>query len=349
MFDMRRDWPCIVIPIMNSWPTFAPTVLASFLASLVEFVEALTIILAVGVTRGWTPALLGTGAGIAALAVLVAALGSSLAAIPLAVLQLTVGVLLLMFGMRWLHKAVLRSAGVIPLHDEARIFSRQTQTLQAARGAQRSFDLIAFLASFKAVLLEGTEVVFVVVALGMNSSMLLPATAGALLAMLLVAGLGLALHRPLAAVPENTLKFAVGVMLTSFGTYWAGEGMGFAWPAGDLSILVLIGAFLAVAALMAKACARANPTGRAVAAPQPSPAATTPGVLSSIAAELLGLFVEDLSLAVGIAVWVGAVALAQQQLRPLNAALSCAIFAAGLAAVLAASAWRRARLSIFNR
>ncbi|MDB5954756.1 hypothetical protein, partial [Ramlibacter sp.] len=250
---------------MTSWSSAGPTVLASFLASLVEFVEALTIVLAVGLTRGWKSSLLGTAAGVAALVALVAALGRSLQAIPLPQLQLAVGVLLLLFGMRWLHKAVLRSAGVIPLHDEALEFSRQTQVLQGGARTGHGVDAIAFLTAFKAVLLEGIEVVFVVVALGLKGGMLLPASAGALLALVLVATLGLLLHRPLARVPENTLKFSVGVMLSAFGTYWAGEGIGLAWPAADASILFLIAAFLAVGWLAAKACGRL----RAARAPAP--------------------------------------------------------------------------------
>jgi uncharacterized membrane protein len=241
---------------MTSWSSAGPTVLASFLASMVEFVEALTIVLAVGLTRGWKSSLLGTAAGVAALVALVAALGSSLQSIPLAQLQLAVGLLLLLFGMRWLHKAVLRSAGVIPLRDEALEFSKRTQALQGSARAGGGVDGIGFLTAFKAVLLEGVEVVFVVVALGLKGGMLLPASAGALLALLLVAVFGLLLHRPLARVPENTLKFSVGVMLSAFGTYWAGEGLGLAWPAADASVLFLIAAFLAVAWLLAKACAR---------------------------------------------------------------------------------------------
>lgn len=333
---------------MSSWSTFASTVTASFLASIVEFVEALTIVLAVGVTRGWKPSLLGAAAGVCVLGVLVAALGSSLTAIPVPVLQLAVGVLLLMFGMRWLHKAVLRSAGVIPLHDEALIYSRQTRALQGAGDTRRTFDLVAFFTAFKAVLLEGIEVVFVVLALGMNSGMLLPASAGASLALVVVAALGLALHRPLATVPENALKFAVGVMLTSFGTFWAGEGMGFAWPAGEASILMLIAGFLAVALLVVTACAKVHaPRPRAKAQPS-SAASPKASVLSSIAGELLGLFVEDLPLAVGIAAWVGAMAVVPA-LRLANTQLADAAFPAGLAAVLAASALRRARPSPSER
>jgi uncharacterized membrane protein len=329
---------------MSTWSTFASTVLASFLASIVEFVEALTIVLAVGVTRGWKPSLLGTAAGVATLAVLVAAFGSSLTAIPVPALQLAVGVLLLMFGMRWLHKAVLRSAGVIPLHDESLIYSRLMHDMQAEGDTRRAFDVVAFVTAFKAVLLEGIEVVFVVLALGMNSGMLLPASAGASLALVVVMALGIALQQPLAKVPENALKFAVGVMLTSFGTFWAGEGMGFSWPAGEVSVLVLIVAFLSVALLVVSACEKVH-APRIGVKPRQASAAAAPrvSVLSTVLGELLGLFVEDLPLAIGIAVWVAATA-AVPALRLVNAQMADAAFPAGLAAVLAASAWRRARI-----
>jgi uncharacterized membrane protein len=189
---------------MTDWISAGPTVLASFLASMVEFVEALTIVLAVGITRGWKSALLGTMAGLVVLAGLVAALGSSLRAVPLPLLQVVVGLLLLMFGLRWLHKAVLRAAGAVPLHDEALAFSRQAQTLGTrALPAGSRIDVVAFVTTLKTVLLEGIEVVFVVVALGAKAGLLLPASAGALLALLLVAALGLYLHRPLSKVPET--------------------------------------------------------------------------------------------------------------------------------------------------
>jgi uncharacterized membrane protein len=326
---------------MTSWSSAGPTVLASFLASLVEFVEALTIVLAVGLTRGWKSSLLGTAAGVAALAGLVAALGPSLRSIPLPQLQLAVGLLLLLFGMRWLHKAVLRSAGVIALRDEAFEFARRTQALQGGTHGHRGVDGIGFVTAFKAVLLEGIEVVFVVVALGLKGGMLLPASGGALLALLLVALLGVLLHRPLARVPENTLKFSVGVMLSAFGTYWTGEGLGLAWPAADASILFLIAAFLAVGWLLAKACARLRTARPRAQSGTGAPARAASGLLPAIGSELLGLFVEDLWLASGIAGWVG-VSAALLSLDARVAGPAAALFPAGLAGVLAVSAWRRA-------
>jgi len=220
---------------------------AAFLASLVEAVEALTIVLAVATVRGWRPAGLGALAGLVLLVLIVAALGPLLDRVPLHLLQLAIGILLLMFGMRWLRKAILRSAGVIPLHDEAMAFAIETAELrEQARRQQARLDWLAALASFKAVLLEGLEVVFIVIAVSAGRGLLVPASAGALAACLLVAGAGFAVHRPLARVPENTLKFAVGVMLSAFGVFWTGEGLGVAWPGADLAIVAFAALFLAV-------------------------------------------------------------------------------------------------------
>jgi len=327
------------VSAMN-WSTIAPAALASFLASMVEFVEALTIVLAVAATRGWKPSLLGAAAGLAALAVLVAAPGVSLASIPLPSLQLTVGVPLLLFGARWLQKAVLRSAGVIAMHDEAVAYSRQTQVLRSAAQIRSAFDPIAMLASFKAVVLEGVEVVFVVVALGLKRGLMVPAASGAGIALLLVIALGVVLHRPLARIPENTLKFAVGVMLTAFGTYWTGEGLGFAWPASDVSVLVLVAVFLVLAAVLVRVCSRARNVSTPRASRLAAVARPRRGALSSIGHALLSLLIDDLPLAIGISGWVGAMAL-MQALHPAGAALACGLLTAGLAAVLAISAWRR--------
>ena len=225
------------------WPAMA----AAFLASLVEAVEALTIVLAVATVRGWRPAGLGALAGLALLAIIVLALGPLLDRVPLHLLQLVIGVLLLLFGMRWLRKAILRSAGVIPLHDETTAFASETADLrEQARRHEAKLDWLAGLTSFKAVLLEGLEVVFIVIALSAGRGMLIPASLGALAACLLVAAIGLVVHRPLARVPENTLKFAVGVMLSAFGIFWTGEGLGVEWPGADLAIVAFAGLFLMV-------------------------------------------------------------------------------------------------------
>jgi Ca2+/H+ antiporter, TMEM165/GDT1 family len=224
-----------------------PAMTTAFLASLVEAVEALTIVLAVATVRGWRPAGLGAFAGLLVLALIVAALGPLLGRVPLHLLQLAIGILLLLFGMRWLRKAILRSAGVIPLHDEATTFAAETAELrEQARRNEARLDWLAALASFKAVLLEGLEVVFIVIALSAGRGMLVPASAGAVAACLLVAGVGLVVHRPLARVPENTLKFAVGVMLSAFGIFWTGDGLGVAWPGADFAIVGFAVLFLAV-------------------------------------------------------------------------------------------------------
>jgi Ca2+/H+ antiporter, TMEM165/GDT1 family len=226
---------------------FGPAMVAAFLASLVEAVEALTIVLAVATVRGWRPAGLGALAGLVVLVLIVVGLGPLLDLVPLHLLQLTIGVLLLLFGMRWLRKAILRAAGVIPLHDEAAAFATETAELrEQARRHEAWLDWLAALTSFKAVVLEGLEVVFIVIAVSAGRGLLVPAGAGALAACLLVAGAGLVVHRPLARVPENTLKFAVGVMLSAFGMFWTGEGLGVAWPGADLAIVAFAALFLAV-------------------------------------------------------------------------------------------------------
>lgn len=222
------------------WAHSAPAILAAFLASFVEFVEALTIVIAVGVTRNWRSSLTGAAAGAVVLAALVAILGRNLTAIPIRILQTAIGILLLFFGARWLRKAILRAAGVLDLHDEDAIFARQTQRLASGDG-------LGFVTSFKAVFIEGLEVVFIVIAVGATGRLLLPAAAGALAAGLLVVLIGFIVHKPLSRVPENLLKLVVGILLTAFGIFWIGEGLGFRWFGGDWAILGLIAALVATA------------------------------------------------------------------------------------------------------
>lgn len=224
-----------------------PSVLAAFLASLVEFVEALTVVLAVGATRGWRSALGGSGLGMIVLLLLVLILGPVLTRIPLQAVQLALGALLLLFGMRWLRKAALRSAGVIPLHDEEALYAESRAAFAGGRPG-RGIDLAAASATFKITMIEGIEVVFIVVAVGAaGRGLLVPASLGALAAFILVVLLGVALRRPVSMIPENILKFAVGVLLCAFGTFWVGEGAGIAWPGADFSLLWLIGGFLLAA------------------------------------------------------------------------------------------------------
>jgi uncharacterized membrane protein len=226
-------------------------VLAVFLACAVEAVEALTIVLAIGVSRGWRSAVQGVAVGLLALAVIVAALGPALSFVPLGALRLVVGGLLLIFGLGWLRKAILRASGFKALHDEDAIYARE---LAAARTAGRTGraavdDWYAFTLSFKGVLLEGLEVVFIVVTFGSNQGSIPLAVLGAGIAVVVVTVAGIAVRGPLARVPENTLKFVVGVLLTSFGTFWGAEGAGAHWPGADAALLGVI-AVVAITALM---------------------------------------------------------------------------------------------------
>ena len=231
-----------------TWTVAAPAISAAFLSSLVEAVEALTIVLAVGTVRGWRPAGLGAVAGLALLALIVLALGPLLDRVPLNLLQLAIGILLLLFGMRWLRKAILRAAGVIPLHDEAIAYATETAQLREQASLDNArLDWLAALASFKAVVLEGLEVVFIVIAVGAGRGLIIPASVGAIAACLLIAGVGFAVHQPLARVPENALKFVVGVMLSAFGVFWIGESFGVDWPGKDIAIIVFAALFFVVA------------------------------------------------------------------------------------------------------
>jgi uncharacterized membrane protein len=232
-----------------SWIELAPTVGAAFLASLVECVEAATIVLAVGTVRGWKSAFVGSGLALVALVVLVAALGPALAHLPEQALQLCVGMLLLLFGMRWLRKAILRSAGIIALHDEEAVFRSETANLKLARATERwGVEPIATATAFKGVLLEGVEVAFLVLAVAAGSpALVMPAALGALAAALLVIIAAVAVHKPLSRVPENTLKFAVGVIISAFGIFWTGEGLGIEWPGHDLALFGIAAVLLAAA------------------------------------------------------------------------------------------------------
>ncbi len=223
-------------------------VLGAFLASAVEMVEALTIVLAVGVTRGWRSAAIGVAGAFVTLAALIAALGPALTEIPLWALRVFVGAVLLTFGLQWLRKAILRAAGIRALHDEEAAYAHEVAEARAAVTTTRAhLDWYAFTLAFKGVLLEGLEVVFIVVSFGSTGGHLELAAAGAVGALVVVASVGAMVHRPLSRVPENSLKFTVGVMLSSFGVFWGGEGVGVSWPGSDLALLGLITFFAAVA------------------------------------------------------------------------------------------------------
>jgi uncharacterized membrane protein len=211
-----------------------------FLACAVEAVEALTIVLAVGGTRSWRSALTGVGAAVVVLAVLTGALGPALTSLPIGVLRVVVGGLLLIFGLQWLRKAVLRASGLKALHDEAAAFAAETAAARAAGQAKPGLDGYSFTIAFKGVLLEGLEVVFIVLTFGANQHRVGLAAIAAALAVALVVAAGVVIHAPLSRVPENTLKFGVGVMLTSFGMFWGAEGAGAHWPGSDAALLVII-------------------------------------------------------------------------------------------------------------
>lgn len=240
---------------MNGWLLAGTT----FLASGVEAVEAMTIVLAVGVARSWRTAWQGAALGLLVLAAIVAVLGPLLRFVPLDDLKLAIGVLLALFGLAWLRKAILRYAGRKAMRDEDAAYEREVHSLRAAEAAldERHGDRVAVATAFNAVLLEGLEVAVIVVTFGAASSAALGwATAGAALAVLAVLALGFALRRPASRVPENAMKFVVGIMLTSFGTFWTGEGLGIAWWRADLSLLVLVLGYLAVSGALIAAARR---------------------------------------------------------------------------------------------
>ena len=232
----------------SSWALF----IAVFLACAVEAVEATTIVLAAGTARDWKSATIGMGGALAVLAIVVAALGPAVSDLPLRGLRLFVGALLLVFGLQWLRKAILRASGHKALHDEDKIFAKQ---LAAAASAERRRagvvpDWYGFTLSFKGVLLEGLEVVFIVLTFGANQHDVGLAAIAAGCAVALIAAVGLAVRSPLSRVPENTLKFIVGIMLTAFGAFWGGEGAGAHWPGSDAALLVLIPAIAAFAVIL---------------------------------------------------------------------------------------------------
>jgi uncharacterized membrane protein len=240
--------------------------LSVFLACAVEAVEALTIVLAVGTTRSWRSALYGCGAGVLALAVVVAALGPAINSLPIGALRVVVGGLLLVFGLQWLRKAILRAAGLKATHDELQTFADESERARSVGdGARASIDGYALTISFKAVLLEGLEVVFIVLTFGTNQHRLGLAALAAAAAILLVVAAGVAVRAPLARVPENAMKFVVGVMLSSFGAFWSAEGAGARWPGGDAALLAII-AGLALASLAMVRRLRLVPTAEAAEA-----------------------------------------------------------------------------------
>ncbi len=223
-----------------------------FLACAVEAVEALTIVLAVGTTRSWRSALSGSAAAVVVLAATTAILGPGLTSLPINTLRLVVGGLLLVFGLQWLRKAILRAAGLKSQHDEEEIYREEAEAARAVGAPHTGFDGYSFTIAFKGVLLEGLEVVFIALTFGANQHRLGLAAASAAAAVLLVVGVGVAVRHPLARAPENAMKFSVGVMLTSFGIFWGAEGAGADWPGGDAALLVIVPAVLIFSLLLVR-------------------------------------------------------------------------------------------------
>lgn len=241
-------------------------VLTAFLASAVEMVEALTVVLAAGSSRGWRSAIIGSAAGTGCLALVVALLGPALVRFPIDLLRLVVGALLLVLGLQWLRKAILRAGGYVPLHDESLAYQKETEKARVAGGSLRAaIDWYGFTLSFKGVLLEGLEVAFIVISFAPIPSGVVWATAGAGGALVMVAAVGGFLRRPLSAVPENTLKFAVGALLTTFGIFWGAEGAGVAWPEGDAALLAILAGIVLVS--VGSAAVLRSRRGEAVKAP----------------------------------------------------------------------------------
>lgn len=231
---------------------------ASFLGTGVEFVEALTIVMAVGAIRGWKHALLGAFGAVVVLAVLVAIIGAPLThVVQLMWVQLLVGLFMLLFGIRWLRKSILRFAGLKSLHNEQESYEEELERAKRAGEVSGGFDRFAFVTTFSGTFLEGMEAIFIVITFGLSAKAMPSAVVGGALATVVVVGAGLLLRRPLAKVPENAMKFIVGVMLTSFGAFWFGESIGVNWPQGDLSIVYLIATLLVLAWILVTRCRRA--------------------------------------------------------------------------------------------
>ena len=252
---------------------------AVFLASTVEMVEAMTIVMAMGMTRSWRSTLAGVAASLMALAAFTAVAGYALTTwLPEAALQLVIGTLLLIFGLQWLRKAVLRSSGRKAMHDEDQIYADEVEEARRAGAIpSEGLDWFSFVVSFKGVFLEGVEVVFIVITFGLNADNMPVAIVAAVLGCALVTCVGIALRHPLSRVPENTLKYGVGLLLTAFGTFWSVEGLGvlrpghesLEWPGSDLTIVVLVVAWFVLSRVLVAALRRTRPASSPTSADQP--------------------------------------------------------------------------------
>ena len=233
-----------------AWASFFP----SFIASIVEFVEALTIVLAVGMTINWKSSLWGAFAGASVLAVIIAVFGAAILQIPIDILRFVIGVILVLFGLQWLKKSILRYSGHKSVHDEEEIYKKEVEKLKSHGENHTKFNKFGFVTSFKGVLLEGLEVAFIVIsaaaAVKNAAAGLTYAVLGAAAAFIAVVALGAIVQKPLALIPENTLKFFVGIIITSFGTFWSGEGLAVNWPFSDLFIIILAGFYLIVSLII---------------------------------------------------------------------------------------------------
>jgi uncharacterized membrane protein len=256
-----------------------PLILTVFVACAVEAIEALTIVLAAGLTRQWRSTFQGMAAALVVLAAVVGVLGPTITLLPLGALRLVVGALLAVFGLQWLRKAILRASGHKALHDEASAYLREVAAAKAApvSSRHRVSDWYAFTLSFKGVLLEGLEVVFIVITFGDNQRDLGAAVIGAAIAVVVVTVTGIAVRAPLAKVPENAMKFAVGIMLTSFGSFWGAEGAGVTWPGGDAALLVIVPVVAVVSLAYVAWIRRYRPPDR-LAQPARTPVAESGGV-----------------------------------------------------------------------
>lgn len=316
-------------------------ILATFLAAGVEWVEALTIVLAVGLTRSWRSAFTGTIAAVIALVALVAVLGLAVTShVPISAARTIIGVFLLLFGLKWLHKAMLRSSGLKSLHDEAKIFAETQEVLGASRPTGTGLDRVGVTTSFAGVFLEGLEVVFIVIALG-GLQDAASAVVGAVASLAVVAGAGFALRHPLTRVPENAMKYVVGIMLTSFGTFFAGEGIGVQWWRADLSLLPLIVGYAAISMLFVALLRRPIAGGNRFDA----------GIVRAVrisALEIWGLFIDDGSVAlVAIAVLLAVTVFTEHFTGQHGlAGLLLAIGVAGSAGAGLAAARKRSRVIV---
>lgn len=301
-------------------------VVSTFLAAGVEWVEAFTIVLAVGIVKGWRSSVTGAVAAFAALGGMIAAFGAGVGGVPIGAARTVVGIFLLLFGLKWLHKAILRSSGLKALHDEAQTFLETRASLDSApsRGPG-SLDWVGVGTSFNGVFLEGLEVVFIVIALG-GLNGLAGAATGAGASLVAVLALGLVLRTPLTRIPENTMKYVVGIMLTSFGTFFAGEGVGVHWWRSDLSLLPLIGVYALASFALVWLLRRPAPTARASGGPA--------RVAAAAVKEVWGLFVGDGALAIATLAVLAGVAVFVDRVSGMRELAAVLLVAGVLAAVV---------------